>query len=91
LSLTQGVRGELLPWGIRVCAIFPSTVDTPASADSPPPKLAPSQVADAVVRMIVDGAEEAYPGPMASNLAEALRQDSKAVEREMSMMLPEPR
>ena len=91
LSLTQGVRAELLPWGIRVCAIFPSTVDTPASADSPPPKLSPAQVADAIVRMIVDGIEEAYPGPIASNLAEALRQDSKAVEREMSTMLPEPR
>ncbi len=91
LSLTQGVRAELLPWGIRVCAIFPSTVDTPASADSPPPKLSPAQVADAVVRMIADGVEEAYPGSIASNLAEALRQDSKAVEREMSMMLPEPR
>jgi NAD(P)-dependent dehydrogenase (short-subunit alcohol dehydrogenase family) len=91
LSLTQGVRAELLPWGIRVCAVFPSTVDTPASADSPPPKLSPAQVAEAVVKMIVDGVEEAYPGSIASNLAEALRQDSKAVEREMSMMLPEPR
>jgi NAD(P)-dependent dehydrogenase (short-subunit alcohol dehydrogenase family)/uncharacterized OB-fold protein len=91
LSLTQGVRAELLPWGIRVCAIFPSTVDTPASADSPPPKLSPAQVAAAVVKMIQDGVEEVYPGSIASDLAAALRQDSKAVEREMSMALPEPR
>jgi len=91
LSLTQGVRAELLPWGIRVCAIFPSTVDTPASADSPPPKLSPVQVANEVVRMIRDGTEEAYPGSIASDLIAALRQDSKTVEREMAMALPEPR
>jgi NAD(P)-dependent dehydrogenase (short-subunit alcohol dehydrogenase family) len=91
LSLTQGVRAELLPWGVRVCAIFPSTVDTPASADSPPPKLPPAQVAGAVIKMIQDGVEEAYPGSIASDLAAAIRQDSKTVEREFSMMLPEAR
>jgi NAD(P)-dependent dehydrogenase (short-subunit alcohol dehydrogenase family)/uncharacterized OB-fold protein len=91
LSLTQGVRAELLPWGVRVCAIFPSTVDTPASADSPPPKLSPSHVAADVVKMILDGTEEVYPGPIASDLAAAIRADSKTVEREMSMALPEPR
>jgi NAD(P)-dependent dehydrogenase (short-subunit alcohol dehydrogenase family) len=91
LSLTQGVRAELLPWGVRVCAIFPSTVDTPASADSPPPKLSPAQVANEVIKMIRDETEEAYPGSIASDLIAALRMDSKSVEREMSMALPEPR
>ena len=91
LSLTQGVRAELLPWGIRVCAIFPSTVDTPASADSPPPKLSPVQVANDIVKMIRDGVEEAYPGSIASDLIAAIRQDSKTVEREMAIALPEPR
>ncbi|MGZ3410931.1 MAG: SDR family NAD(P)-dependent oxidoreductase [Xanthobacteraceae bacterium] len=91
LSLTQGIRAELLPWGIRVCAIFPTTVDTPASADSPPPKLSPQQVAAGVVKMIQDGVEDAYPGSIASDLAAALRADPKAVEREMSVALPEPR
>ena len=91
LSLTQGVRAELLPWGVRVCAVFPSTVDTAASADSPPPKLAPAQVASAIVTMIRDGSEESYPGAIASDLAGALRADAKAVEREMALGLPEPR
>lgn len=91
LSLTQGVRAELLPWGVRVCAIFPSTVDTPASADSPPPKLSPMQVATAVVSMIRDGTEEHYPGPIATDLIAALRTDAKSVEREMALGLPEPR
>jgi hypothetical protein len=41
--------------------------------------------------MILDGTEEVYPGPIASDLAAAIRADRKTVEREMSMALPEPR
>ena len=90
LSLTQGVRAELLPWGVRVCAIFPSTVDTEASADSPPPKLAPKRVAAEIVRMIAEGEEDCYPGDIARELAAAIRRDAKTVEREMALALPEP-
>jgi NAD(P)-dependent dehydrogenase (short-subunit alcohol dehydrogenase family) len=91
LSLTQGVRAELMPWGVRVAAIFPSTVDTPVSADSPPPKLRPTQVAEAVVRQITDGTEDVYPGRIASDLYAGWRESHKVVERELGMALPEPR
>lgn len=91
LSMTQGVRAELLPWGVRVAAIFPSTVDTPASTDSPPPKLRPAQVADAVIRQIVDGTEDVYPGRIAADLYSGWRDSHKVVERELGMGLPEPR
>lgn len=91
LSMTQGVRAELMPWGVRVAAIFPSTVDTPASADSPPPKLRPAQVAGAVVQQILDGTEDVYPGRMASDLYAGWRDSHKVVERELGMGLPEPR
>jgi NAD(P)-dependent dehydrogenase (short-subunit alcohol dehydrogenase family)/uncharacterized OB-fold protein len=91
LSMTQGVRAELMPWGVRVAAIFPSTVDTPASADSPPPKLRPADVAEAVVTMILNGAEDHYPGRIASDLYAGWRDSHKVVERELGQMLPEPR
>lgn len=91
LSMTQGVRAELMPWGVRVAAIFPSTVDTPVSADSPPPKLRPAQVADAVIRQILDGTEDVYPGRIASDLYAGWRDSPKVVERELGMGLPEPR
>jgi NAD(P)-dependent dehydrogenase (short-subunit alcohol dehydrogenase family) len=91
LSMTQGVRAELMPWGVRVAAVFPSTVDTPASADSPPPKLRPAQVADAVIRQIRDGVEDAYPGRIAADLHAGWRESPKVVERELGMALPEPR
>lgn len=91
LSMTQGVRAELMPWGVRVAAIFPSTVDTPASADSPPPKLRPADVAGAVVTMIQNGTEDHYPGRVAADLYAGWRDSHKVVERELGQMLPEPR
>ena len=91
LSLTQAVRAELAPWGVRVCGIFPGTVDTKVSADSPPPKILPAQVAAAVVKTIRDGLEDHYPGAMASDLFAAWRENPKVVERELAAMLPEPR
>ena len=91
LSMTQGVRAELMPWGVRVAAIFPSTVDTPASADSPPPKLRPADVADAVVTTIRNGTEDHYPGRFATDLYAGWRESHKVVERELAQMLPEPR
>jgi hypothetical protein len=80
-----------MPWGVRVAAIFPSTVDTPASADSPPPKLRPGHVAEAVIRQIAEGPEDVYPGPTASNLHAGWRDSPKVVERELGLGLPEPR
>lgn len=91
LSMTQAARAELAPWGIRVCGMFPGTVDTKATRDSPPPKLAPAQVAAAVVKSIRDGIEDHYPGAMARDLFAAWRENSKVVERELANMLPEPR
>jgi NAD(P)-dependent dehydrogenase (short-subunit alcohol dehydrogenase family)/uncharacterized OB-fold protein len=91
LSMTQGVRAELMPWGVRVAAIFPSTVDTPASSDSPPPKLRPAQVADAIVRQIVDGTEDVYPGRIASDLYAGGRDSHQDLERELGLALPEAR
>ena len=32
-SLTQGIRAELLPWGVRVMGVYPGAVDTAMSAD----------------------------------------------------------
>lgn len=87
-SLTQAVRGELAPRGVRVCGILPGAVDTRMSAATPPPKLAPKQLASAVLKAIRDGVEDAYPGAMAERVFAAMREDAKAVEKEMSARLP---
>jgi len=88
LSLTQAVRAELAPWGVRVCSILPGAVDTRMSAHVPPPKLAPAQLANAVVKALREGLEDVYPGAMAEGMHAALRLDAKALEKEMASRLP---
>jgi NAD(P)-dependent dehydrogenase (short-subunit alcohol dehydrogenase family) len=87
-SMTQALRGELAPRGIRVIGIFPGAVDTRMAADFPPPKLPPAAVADAVIDAIRNGLEDVYPGDMAQGLLAGLRADAKAVERELAGYLP---
>jgi NAD(P)-dependent dehydrogenase (short-subunit alcohol dehydrogenase family) len=87
-SMTQALRGELAPRGIAVIGIFPGAVDTRMSADFPPPKLAPAEVAQATVGAIRDGLDDVYPGAMAQGLIAGLRADPKAVERELGAYLP---
>ncbi|MBI3516178.1 MAG: SDR family NAD(P)-dependent oxidoreductase, partial [Proteobacteria bacterium] len=87
-SMTQALRGELAPRGIRVIGIFPGAVDTRMSENFPPPKLAPAEVAKAVVDAILNGHEDVYPGAMAEGLIAGLRADAKAVERELAAYVP---
>ena len=91
LSLTQGVRAELMPWGVRVVGIFPGAVDTRMTVDFPPPKMSPAAAAAAVIGAIRDNLEDCYPGDMATALREKWREEPKAVERELAVSLPEPR
>jgi hypothetical protein len=87
-SMTQALRGELTPRGISVIGIFPGAVDTRMSENFPPPKLAPADVAHAVIDAIRNGTEDVYPGAMAEGLIAGLRADAKAVERELGGYLP---
>ena len=89
-SATQGIRAELAPWGVRVMGVYPGAVDTAMSADFPPPKMAPTALAQAVLEAIAEGIEDCYPGDMARELRAKLDADAKAVERELAAYLPEP-
>ena len=91
LSMTQGVRAELMPWGVRVARSSPAPSIRRRARTSPPPKLRPAEVAEAVVTMILNGAEDHYPGRIASDLYAGWRDSHKVVERELAQMLPEPR
>ncbi|WP_332814417.1 SDR family NAD(P)-dependent oxidoreductase [Ramlibacter sp.] len=85
-SLTQALRAELGRSGVRVCGVYPAVVDTAMSRDIPGPKLAPAELAQALVQAIEEGAEDVYPGAA----AEAYRlytADPKAAERRMAARL----
>lgn len=88
LALTQGVRAELAAQGTLVIAVMPGTVDTEMSKDYPPPKVSPTEVAEATLQAVIDEVEEVYPGEQATQLAAQLLQDPKAAEKSIAILLP---
>jgi short-subunit dehydrogenase len=84
LSLTQGLRGELMPKGVRVVAVMPGAVDTRMTAGLPIPKMAPVDAAAEILDGLAAGEEDIYVGEMARGLAQGLAHDPKAVERQLA-------
>jgi len=84
LSLTQGLRAELRPKGVRVAAALPGAVDTRMTAGLPIPKMSPADAATEILDGFESGEEEIYVGDMARGLAEGLARDPKGVERQLA-------
>ena len=84
LSLTQGLRGELAPRGVRIAAALPGAVDTRMTAGLPIPKMATADAATEILNGFEAGEEEIYVGEMARGLAQGLSADPKAVERQLA-------
>jgi short-subunit dehydrogenase len=84
LSLTQGLRAELEPKGVRVAAALPGAVDTRMTAGLPIPKMSPADAATEILDGFENGEEEIYVGDMARGLAEGLAKDPKGVERQLA-------
>jgi short-subunit dehydrogenase len=84
LSLTQGLRAELGPKGVRVAAALPGAVDTRMTAGLGIPKMSPADAAREILDGFEAGEEETYVGEMARGLAAGLASDPKAVERQLA-------
>ena len=84
LSLTQGMRGELAPRGVRVAAALPGAVDTRMTAMLSIPKMTTAEAAVEILDGFEAGEEEIYVGEMARGLAKGLAHDAKAVERQLA-------
>ena len=69
--------------GIRVVNVFPGPIDDEWNQLLPPPKLAPSALASAIVRALQQGVEDVYPGDVAQEWLARWRDNPKALEREL--------
>ena len=84
LSLTQGLRAELGPRGVRVVAALPGAVETRMTAGLGIPKMTTADAATEILDGFEAGEEEIYVGDMARGLAEGLAKDPKGVERQLA-------
>jgi NAD(P)-dependent dehydrogenase (short-subunit alcohol dehydrogenase family)/uncharacterized OB-fold protein len=83
-SLAQCLRAEMRPAGIRVINLFPGPIDDEWNQNLPPPKVAPSAIASAIVKALRDGIEDVYPGDVAQEWLERWRDNPKVLERELA-------
>jgi NAD(P)-dependent dehydrogenase (short-subunit alcohol dehydrogenase family)/uncharacterized OB-fold protein len=84
LSLSQCLRAEMRPAGVRVVNVFPGPIDDEWNEMLPPPKMTADAVAKAIVDALNDGVEDVYPGDVAQEWLERWQESPKVLEREMS-------
>ncbi len=85
LSLSQCLRAEMRPSGVRVINVFPGPIDDEWNQTLPPPKLSPAALAKALVRALQDGIEDVYPGDVAEEWLARWQDSPKTLEREVSV------
>jgi NAD(P)-dependent dehydrogenase (short-subunit alcohol dehydrogenase family)/uncharacterized OB-fold protein len=83
-SLSQCLRAEMQPSGIRVINLFPGPVDDEWNQLILPPKLSPPALAAALVKALREGVEDVYPGDIAQDWLARWRDDPKVLERELA-------
>jgi NAD(P)-dependent dehydrogenase (short-subunit alcohol dehydrogenase family)/uncharacterized OB-fold protein len=83
-SLSQCLRAEMQPWGVRVINIFPGPIDDEWSQTLPLPKLSPDALARATVNALQEGIEDVYPGDVAREWLARWRENPKVLERELA-------
>jgi NAD(P)-dependent dehydrogenase (short-subunit alcohol dehydrogenase family)/uncharacterized OB-fold protein len=83
-SLAQCLRAEMRASGIRVVNVFPGPIDDEWNQNLPPPKVAPSALAGAIVKALKEGIEDVYPGDVAQEWVERWRENPKVLERELA-------
>jgi NAD(P)-dependent dehydrogenase (short-subunit alcohol dehydrogenase family)/uncharacterized OB-fold protein len=84
LSLSQCLRAEMRPGGVRVINVFPGPIDDEWNQLLPPPKLSPEALAKAIVKALKDGVEDVYPGDVAQEWLARWQESPKTLEREVS-------
>jgi NAD(P)-dependent dehydrogenase (short-subunit alcohol dehydrogenase family)/uncharacterized OB-fold protein len=82
-SLSQALRAELRPAGVRVINLLPGPIDDDWDQLELPPKLSPAAVAAALVEALKGSVEDVYPGDVAQDWLARHLDNPKALEREL--------
>jgi NAD(P)-dependent dehydrogenase (short-subunit alcohol dehydrogenase family)/uncharacterized OB-fold protein len=84
LSLSQALRAELRPAGVRVVNLFPGPIDDEWNQLVMPPKITPAAVASALVQALKGSVEDIYPGDVAKDWLARHIDNPKVLERELT-------
>ena len=82
-SLSQALRAELRPAGVRVINLFPGPIDDEWNQLEMPPKLSAASLAAAVTEALRGSVEDVYPGDVAQDWLARHLDNPKALEREL--------
>jgi NAD(P)-dependent dehydrogenase (short-subunit alcohol dehydrogenase family) len=83
LRLTESLRAELMPHGVRVYAALPGAIDTDMGRGFDGPKLDPATTADAALDALTGERYEVYIGSMAQQLAHGLALERAATQAQL--------
>jgi NAD(P)-dependent dehydrogenase (short-subunit alcohol dehydrogenase family) len=85
-SLTQALRSDLGPRGVRVHGVFAGAIDTDMTRGMDMPKARPADVASAILRGVAAGTDDIFPDAMSEGISATWRSDPKQLERQMASM-----
>src|SRR5262249_39464393 len=83
LSAAQSIHTDLRPGGVKVVVLFLGPLETEWFQTVPPPKVTQAALANAVVRALRQGIEDAFVGYVAEDVRARLAFNPKALEREL--------
>ncbi|HBT34268.1 MAG TPA: short-chain dehydrogenase [Pusillimonas sp.] len=83
LSVSQCLRNEFRPAGVRVVNVFSGPVDHEWEQRTPPPRVQPGAIAKALVQALKEGTEDVYVGDVAKEVQALLKDNPKGLEREL--------
>jgi len=82
-SLSQNLRADLRPGGVRVINLFPGPIDDEWDQLEMPPKLSAGALAAALVEALKGSVEDVYPGDVAQDWLARNLESPKTLEREL--------
>lgn len=83
-AFSHALRADLATGGVRLLTIFAGPTDDPWFQTFPQPKVTGKALADGILAALLKGQEEAVIGDLARDLTDRLRENPKAVERELA-------